>query len=83
MDGTPLKLGHIPTTVNINYLEAWTDGQSKNIKFYAELQNLYAGLDASKGVIVYCNSGRRSSFSYYSLRLMGFENIYIYKQSWK
>lgn len=83
LDGTPLKLGHIPTAVNINYVEAWTDGQSKNIKSYAELQRLYAGLDSSKGIIVYCNSGRRSSFSYYILRLMGFENVYTYEPSWK
>lgn len=83
LDGTPLKLGHIPTAVNINYVEAWTDGQSKNIKSYIELQNLYAGLDSSKGVIVYCASGRRSSFSYYILRLMGFDDVYTYEQSWQ
>jgi thiosulfate/3-mercaptopyruvate sulfurtransferase len=83
LDGTPLKLGHIPTAFNINYVEAWTDGQNKNIKSYAELQSLYAGLDSSKGIIVYCNSGRRSSFSYYILRLMGFDNVYTYEPSWK
>lgn len=83
LDGTPLKLGHIPTSFNINYVEAWTDGQRKNIKSYAELQSLYAGLDSSKGIIVYCNSGRRSSFSYYILRLMGFDNVYTYEPSWK
>ncbi len=83
LDGSPLKLGHIPTAVNINYVAAWTDGQSKNIKSYAELQSLYAGLDSSKGIILYCNSGRRSSFSYYILRLMGFSNVYTYEPSWK
>lgn len=83
LDGNPLKLGHIPTAVNINYVAAWTDLQSKNIKSYAELQSLYAGLDPNRGVIVYCNSGRRSSFSYYILRLMGFNNVYTYEPSWK
>lgn len=83
LDGTPLKLGHIPTAVNINYVSAWTDSTSKNIKAYGELQSLYAGLDPNRAVIVYCNSGRRSSFSYYILRLMGFDNVYTYEPSWK
>lgn len=83
LDGTPLKLGHIPTAVNINYESAWTDNTSKNIKSYGQLQSLYAGLDPNRAVIVYCNSGRRSSFSYYILRLMGFDNVYTYEPSWK
>lgn len=83
LNGVPLKLGHIPTAVNINYTTAWTDPKSKSIKTYAELQQLYRGIDPSKGVIVYCNSGRRSSFSYYTLRLMGFENVFTYEASWK
>lgn len=83
LDGTPLKLGHIPTAVNVNYKAAWSDPETKNIKSYAELQELYRGIDPSRGVIVYCDSGRRSSFSYYVLRLMGFENVYTYEPSWK
>jgi thiosulfate/3-mercaptopyruvate sulfurtransferase len=83
LDGTPLKLGHIPTAVNINYQNAWTDMDTKGIKPYAQLQTLYAGLDASKAVIVYCNSGRRSAFSYFILRLMGFDRVYTYEASWK
>ena len=83
LDGTPLNLGHIPTAVNINYQAAWTDTETKAIKSYPELQELYKGLDPSKGVIVYCDSGRRSSYSYYVLRLMGYENVYTYEASWK
>jgi thiosulfate/3-mercaptopyruvate sulfurtransferase len=83
LDGTPLKLGHIPTAVNINYQDAWTDPKTKAIKPYAMLRNLYAGLDPSKAVIVYCNSGRRSAFSYFILRLMGFDRVYTYEASWK
>lgn len=82
LNGEPLKLGHIPTAVNINYEDAWADPETKTIKSYAALQDLYRGLDGSKGVIVYCNSGRRSSFAYYILRLMGFSNVYTYEGSW-
>ena len=80
--GNPLKLGHIPTAVNIDYTSNWADPDTKAIKPYPQLQNLYRGLDPNKGVIVYCASGRRSSFSYFILRLMGVENVYTYEASW-
>lgn len=83
LDGSLLQLGHIPTAVNINYQEAWTDEETKGIQSYSELQKIYKGLDPSKGVILYCDSGRRSSFSYFILRLMGFKNVYTYEPSWK
>lgn len=81
--GNPFKLGHIPKAVNVNYTNAWVDGETKQIKTYQELQELYRGLDTSKGVIVYCNSGRRSSFSYFILRLMGINQVITYENSWK
>jgi len=81
--GNGLKLGHIPTSVNVDYTENWRDAETKQIKIYSTLQSLYRGLDPQKGVIVYCNSGRRSSFSYYVLRLMGIDNVYTYEPSWK
>lgn len=81
--GEPLKMGHIPTAVNINYESAWRDDWSKAVKSYPALRELYRGLDPNRGVIVYCNSGRRSSFSYFVLRLMGFADVYTYENSWK
>lgn len=81
--GNGLKLGHIPTAVNVNYEFAWTDPKTKKLKPYGELQDLYRGLDERKGVIVYCNSGRRSSFSYFVLRLMGIDQVITYEPSWK
>ena len=57
--------------------------ETKKIKPYGALQALYRGLDPQKGIIVYCNSGRRSSFSYYVLRLMGIDNVFTYEPSWK
>ncbi|HPA15369.1 MAG TPA: sulfurtransferase [Desulfobacterales bacterium] len=81
--GTPFKLGHIPKAVNINYTTAWVDEKTKQIKTYRELQELYRGLDTSRGVIVYCDSGRRSSFSYFVLRLMGINQVITYEHSWQ
>lgn len=83
LQGNALKLGHIPTAVNIDYTLNWHDTQTKMIKTYSALQNLYRGLNPQKSVIVYCNSGRRSSFSYFVLRLMGIDNVHTYEPSWK
>lgn len=82
IDGQVLKLGHIPTAVNVDYRLNWADPESKTLKSYEQLRELYRGLDPTKGVIVYCHSGRRSSFSYYVLRLMGFDDVILYDRSW-
>ncbi|MFW5637536.1 MAG: sulfurtransferase, partial [Thermodesulfobacteriota bacterium] len=83
LHGNPLKLGHIPTAINIEYKQNWVDKESKAMKSYPELQELYRGIDPNKGVVVYCASGRRSSFSYFVLRLMGFNDVITYEPSWK
>lgn len=82
LDGTVLKLGHIPTAFNINYTHNWVTPETKAIKSYEQLAELYAGLDPSLGTIVYCHSGRRGSFGYFILRLMGFEDVRLYENSW-
>jgi len=76
-------LGHIPMAVNIDYTRNWVDSETKRVKPYHQLQQLYRGLDPDRAVIVYCNSGRRSSFSYFILTLMGVRNVYAYEASWK
>jgi thiosulfate/3-mercaptopyruvate sulfurtransferase len=81
--GRDNKLGHVPTAVNVNYKSNWIDETSKMLKSYADLQELYRGLDPDRGVVVYCDSGRRSSFSYFILKLMGIENVWTYEASWK
>lgn len=82
-DGKALKPGHIPGALNVDYTLNWTDTESKMIKPYAQLRRLYQELDPAKAVITYCHSGRRSSFSYFILRLMGFEDVILYDHSWQ
>ncbi len=81
--GEDLKTGHIPTAVNIDYRKNWADVAGKRIKPYRELQELYRGLDPDRAVVVYCDSGRRSSFSYFVLRLMGIDDVRTYEASWQ
>lgn len=82
LDGTVLRLGHVPTAINSDYTLNWTTTDSKAIKPYAALQKLYRGLDPGRTVITYCHSGRRGSFGYFMLRLMGFEDVMLYEASW-
>jgi thiosulfate/3-mercaptopyruvate sulfurtransferase len=82
LDGTVLKLGHIPTAYNVNYVLNWTNTKTKKMKSYSELQQLYRGLDPNRAVVAYCHSARRASFGYFALRLMGFADVLLYEPSW-
>lgn len=82
LNGRSLKAGHIPGAFNINYENNWIDSDSKDIKSYAQLAEMYRGLSPEKGVITYCHSARRGSFGYFILRLMGFEDVMLYDNSW-
>jgi len=82
LDGTALKLGHVPTATNSDYTLNWTTPDIKALKPYAVLQEHYRGLDPGRAVILYCHSARRGSFGYFVLRLMGFEDVMLYEPSW-
>lgn len=82
LDGTVLKLGHVPSAYNSDYSLNWTTPEIKAIKPYAALKELYSSLDPGRAVITYCQSGRRGSFGYFILRLMGFEDAMLYDHSW-
>jgi thiosulfate/3-mercaptopyruvate sulfurtransferase len=82
LDKEPLKLGHIPTSFNYNYSDNWIDKMSKALKTYPELLEMYRGLDPNKAVITYCHSARRGSYSYFIMRLMGFQDVRLYDASW-
>lgn len=82
MDGSELKLGHIPTAVNRDYRSNWVDPETKAVKSYAALQEHYRGLNPNSAVITYCHSARRGSYGYYILRLMGLRDVRLYDNSW-
>ena len=82
-EGKTLKAGHVPGAFNLNHENAWADSETKLLKSYDQLQRLYAGLDPTRAVVTYCYSGRRSSHTYFVLRLMGFSDVRVYDESWK
>jgi len=82
LSGDPLKAGHIPGAFNINYETNWVDSETKVLKSYVALSEMYRGLNPTAGVIVYCHSARRGSFGYFVLRLLGFQDVMLYDNSW-
>lgn len=82
LDGSPLKAGHIPGAFNINYETNWVDTETQALKSYAQLAEMYAAVNPTAGVILYCHSARRSSFSYFVLRLLGYKDVMLYDNSW-
>ncbi|GIK62349.1 MAG: sulfurtransferase [Chloroflexota bacterium] len=74
--------GHIPGAFNMNWTNNLEDGYFKP---QADLEALYESLDlADKEMIVtYCQTGHRASVAYFTMRLMGFENVAVYDGSWE
>ena len=77
--------GHIPGALNLNYpLNALPDAPNR-WKPAAELRALYADLGVSPDqlVIPYCSTGVRSAVTFFTLRLIGYDNVALYTGSWK
>jgi thiosulfate/3-mercaptopyruvate sulfurtransferase len=74
--------GHIPGSVNIDYRENFTSGTE--LKSPAALYSLYEskGVTRDKEVISLCQTGQRSSVSYWTLRLLGYPKVGNYAGSW-
>lgn len=69
--------------MNIPYTRAWVDERDKRLRDQTGLEQLYAGVDPATTLVIYCNSGRRGSFGYFTARLAGFERVMLYEASWK
>ncbi|MBE0446727.1 MAG: sulfurtransferase [Actinobacteria bacterium] len=76
-----LRGGHIPGAINIPYEENF-QGEGTVLKPLDELEKLYAAkLDKSKNIVVYCQTGTRSTNTYFILRELGY-NVRNYDASW-
>lgn len=77
--GEGFQGGHIPGSKNVPYEEnRLIDG---TLKPGEELERLYSALSKDDRTVVYCNSGRRASYTYTVLRYLGFEAS-LYDDSW-
>lgn len=78
------RLGHIPSSVNMNWLN--TIDQNKNMRLRPddELLKMYAdvGVIPDKNIIAHCQTHHRSSHTYAVLKHLGFKNLKGYSGSW-
>lgn len=74
--------GHVPhCPVNISHVELYDKATGK-IKSMDDLNKIYGGLDKTRRVIPYCQTGTRSTLAYLVFRLMGFRDPANYDDSW-
>ena len=74
--------GHIPGAINLE----WRLNIDENQKFLSvqELAELYDSedIDKSKTQITHCQTGVRGAHTYFVLRLLGYENVKLFDESW-
>jgi len=83
-DVRALHGGHIPRAVHFEWLEGIDHEKTLCMRQKPELCAKLAllGVTPNKEIIVYCQSHRRSAFTYYMLRVLGFENVRGYPGAW-
>jgi thiosulfate/3-mercaptopyruvate sulfurtransferase len=77
--------GHIPGAVNVNFPRNAAAEPPKTWLPQDELLAMYAEVGATpdKRIIPYCTTGVRSSVTYFTLRLIGYEDVALYTGSWE
>ena len=77
--------GHIPGAINLNYPMNAVSGSPSRWKAAEELLAMYedAGIRPDQRVFPYCSSGVRSAVTFFSLRLIGYEDVGLYTGSWQ
>lgn len=80
-DVRALRGGHIPGAINIPYEENFQE-KSTVMKPLSELEKMYAAkLDKNKTIIVYCQTGTRSTNTYLVLKELGYK-VRNFDASW-
>ncbi|HEV2128454.1 MAG TPA: sulfurtransferase [Thermomicrobiales bacterium] len=77
--------GHIPGAVNINYPRNAYDEPPKRYRPADELLEMYAeaGVTTDRRVIPYCLTGVRSAVTFFTLHLLGFDELALFTGSWE
>jgi thiosulfate/3-mercaptopyruvate sulfurtransferase len=74
------RKGHIPTAISLPF-DRNLQGADAGLKPFSELEKLYQGIDKSKKVITYCDTGKESTLTYFILRQLGYD-VATYDGSW-
>ena len=76
--------GHIPGAINIPFTDNAEPEGPKYFKSAQDLLTMYAaaGVTPDQAVIPYCTTGVRSAATYFTLRLIGFDNVSLFSGSY-
>lgn len=82
--GPGLEEGHLPGALNLEWSEALEYNPVPGFKVAEEVQSLLEnmGVTPGKDVVTYCQTGSRSSHTYFVLRLLGYPRVRHYDGSW-
>jgi thiosulfate/3-mercaptopyruvate sulfurtransferase len=77
--------GHIPGTVNIDWVRNLTTDEIKTFRPAPELRKIYeaAGVTPDKDIIVHCQTGVRAAHTVFTLTLLGYNQLRNYDGSWQ
>ncbi len=78
------RAGHIPSAVNLEWLNLVTDDDLRVWKSADELLRLLQqhGITPEKEVLVHCQAGIRAAHGTFTLRLLGYDRVRNYDASW-
>ncbi|MBS1788652.1 MAG: sulfurtransferase [Acidobacteria bacterium] len=67
--------GHIPGAASIFWMKQLTSANDLTLKPPSELQKMFveAGLKPNQKAITYCNTGMQASYSYFTLKYLGYD----------
>jgi thiosulfate/3-mercaptopyruvate sulfurtransferase len=79
------RSGHVPRTINIDWVRNVTKDEFKIFKSTHELLEMYmaAGVTPDKAIIVYYQSDIRAPHTIFTLTLLGYNQLRNYDGSWE
>lgn len=87
-----LRGGHVPnTTMNVSHLDTLQKVKNPKTEKMDTVEYLdpdalnknFGSLDRNKRTVAYCQTGTRSTLTYFELRLMGFKDLANWDESWR
>jgi thiosulfate/3-mercaptopyruvate sulfurtransferase len=82
-DCRALRCGHIPGAVHIDVKKANYNTTTWELLPADKLLDNYKKVSKDKDVVLYCQSATRTTYTYFVLRLLGYEKIRNYDDSWR
>jgi 3-mercaptopyruvate sulfurtransferase SseA len=76
--------GHVPGAINLAYTLNAEDSSPHRWKSANDLTAMYAaiGVTPNKTIVPYCSTGVRSAVTFFTLWLLGFDQVALYTGSW-